>query len=376
MDAIYRSSRAEVSSIDDKIKEYIKGIIPLLLPAKTDWKEEYQLEKILFNAAALNVYNRSMDKLQSEFVRVAQKSGHNIQIYTHQFNAEIETLKVWSALERTRPNLSLYNIALRKPTNSRYMASSIWEEQHKYEGQENKRRLVREYARRNWRKISTEQYFKKETFLPETDAAFALRDFFNNSGNLNLINFESEEYTNLVETIEVLREELIEKTYNLNVLNQTGMLPSSHSFSANQMAHKDYLYTKGCQDLRRFTGMCVATAHANSMAINLQKKEDRKLDKKEFLKLSKVVIDIFDKEFSHLPTNEAEHEQIMDDLYKRVSNYLAGMPGTRLNHPYEYKSLMKDLYKKYMKQLERGTLSIRLSYMPEDKALWYFLLLW
>lgn len=370
MDPIYRSSMNEVSSIDDKIKAYIKEILPLLLPSNADWEEQYKLEKILFNAAALNVYSRSIDKLQEDFKYIAQNSGHNLNRFNYSFDKDIEAAKVWHALELTNPNFPSNGIVLKKPTNSRYMSYSTWKEKYKYEGQENKRRLVREYTRRTWQKMSTEQYFKKENCLPETYAAFVMRDFFNNSGNLNLVNFDSEEYKDLLESVEGLRKELLEKTYNINSLNARGVLPDSYTFSPDAMLEKDYLFRTGCENLRCFTGMCMAMAHANNIAIDLQKKEDRKLDKKEFLKLSKVVIDIFDKEFSHLPTNEAQHEQIMNDLYKKVSQYLATMPGARLNNPYEYKKLMDGLYKKYMKQLEHGTLPIRLSYLPEDKALY------
>ncbi|MBO5141615.1 MAG: hypothetical protein J6C46_01220 [Clostridia bacterium] len=366
---MYNRQQAEydVGYLDIDIKEYVNQIIPMLLPLDATEEEKNKLEKILFQVTALNVYNKKNDELFNKFIQFRQ-TGTRPSVSSALRNIpDSEVIDLWCMLERTRPHMPFRNVALKRATNSRYNLPESYKDKNPEYKAYDARRLVKEYTKRNWSKIDLKDYIDYSEGQIQVKVAFAIRDFFHNAGSLEDINLDSKHFKEIEEAAAQLRKELIEKMQEFRHLEQFGYIPNECYFSQRKQAEKDRIYIYGCENARKFVESNKLLAYTRNATITSKQRQEKKLTDEEYKRISQQVINLFNKDFSTLPVNKAEHEASLNKIFSDISNIIQQDLGAKMTSPDQYVKLMQDTYKKYMAQLQHLTLPLRLSYIPEDK---------
>lgn len=360
----------EVGLLDMDINSYVDQVIPMLLPLDATKAEKEKLRRILFQVTALNVYDIKIDGLFNQFIGLQDIPYKKVSTTELRKYSEPEIMELWYKLEKTNPKMAYRHKLLKRSQNSRYASLKIWKDNNPELSIHSSRRLVTEYTKRMWTKSTYKSAKDYEETPIQVQTIFALRDFFNYGGDLEEVDLNSKEFKRLESIVKSMRNDLARKMENIRFYEVNKMLRNPFIFSENSKILKDNAYFNACHLATEFSKRNRYLAYKISAEKSAIARQEKMLTTKEYKQLSKYVIDIFDKNFSRLPTNEAEHQQQLDILFKKMATMLSQNPEKKRTHTDDYVRLMRQTYNKYMEQLKNGKLPIRLSYFPEDKEIY------
>lgn len=356
-----------INKLDNDIRAYAKQIVPMLLPPGTEYQEQVKLEQLLFQLIALDVYNSKIKSTHKKFFEEVSQTGRNVNIYElRDDHPDMKALKFRYYLEKIAPDMSYREKTLKYSANPKYLGA--WKD--KESSINRSERLRREYAKRSYDRSSLKEFLNYSEDKAHVHSIFTLRDFFGNGGYMNMMNFNGPEYIQLQQIVGILRNNLTQKIFNVGAYRQYGKMYSPELFTEEDSIETDRLYSMACQTSENLIRSGSIYACKKALRSERQNKREQQLTESELKLLTRPIIDRFDKIFSALPTDERKHAEFLERAYEEISEQILHFPTTERTTKEQYKEIMRKTYEKYMLQLKTHTLPLRLSYFPEDKAIY------
>lgn len=335
-------NRNYINYINDKIIDYTNEVMKMVVPENASPEEKDIAFNVLSTTTAMNVYMENFRNILS---------NHNID-----YQGQIPQL--WFALDNVSPTIHPKKVLSQPKDFSRY-GGKQWRNGKEGISILEPQKLLKLVVKKLKRSEPEKNFLEAVTSRPQVRTALAMRDIFYNGSTMEAFNLDSPKFREISRFVHVMQAEL-QRFYH----DPQTFFP----YMCKSAAFREEEYIKVNGKLSQFLSTSKLKSIMIADDIEWYKKQNLKADTKEFRKIAETVMEICESHFVDLPKNPNQHEAYLKRLTKIIEQDVLNNPNLKRTNVEMYSQYTRELYQKYMQKMRNGTLPLRMSYYPEDKA--------
>jgi len=331
-----------INYINERIFDYTKEVMKMVVPEDATPEEREKVYNVLSTITALNVY---MENFRQIF------KNQNI-------NYQEQISQMWFAFDNVSPTVQVKKVLSKPHDFSRY-GGKQWRNGRDGVSILEPQKVLNTIIKRLRRSEPEKNFLESVLDRPQIRTALAIRDVFYNGSTMEAFDLTNPKYIEISKFVSVLQAELERFYQNPQAFFQ---------YMARTALFREEQYIKMNGKLSQFLSTTKLKAFMISDNIEWAKKRELKADTKEFRIIAESVMDICQSHFVDLPKNPQQHEAYLARLTQIIEREVLNNPDFQRTNVEMYSQYSRELYQKYMQKMRNGTLPLRLSYYPEDKA--------